>query len=245
MRGMKTFLVSLAAVTLLLAVASPVQADVGFESSTIRAGEPGDRVEVTIACGFCFPPCVGEPGRKHPPGNPTGTCMLGDEGGPPAFFQVWVTPVGNSLDPYTCGPGEWPPGTPPEGPCRSGSRPPHLPSFIYLGRAAPTSQAWDSGEFPRYRIIFGVPETRPGLYKYVLFCDSCIDGPRGSLVDDRGRAAGPLRVLPPVATASGAGGGGALPWIGAGLVAGALALGASVLLRRGRAARGPQAGRAA
>jgi hypothetical protein len=238
---MKTFVAPLAAVTLLFTVASPACADVGFESSSRKAGAPGDRVQVTIACGFCFPPCVGEVGDKHPPGDRNGTCMLGSEKAPPASFQVWITPVSHSLDPYVCGPGEWAPGESPTGPCRAGSRPPHLPSFIYLGRAVPPRQAQDSGELPRYRLTFGVPQTRPGLYKYVLFCDSCVGGPRGSLVDDRGRAAGPLRVLPPVATASG-GGGGALPWVAAGL-AGALALAAG-LLRRGRAARGPQAGSA-
>ena len=47
---------------LLLAVASPAQADVGVESSSRAAGAPGDPVELTLGCGFCFPPCVGEPG---------------------------------------------------------------------------------------------------------------------------------------------------------------------------------------
>lgn len=240
---MKTLTASLAALTLLLAGAVPAQADVGFESSTRTAGEPGDRVEVTIGCGFCLPPCVGEPGDKHPPGNRRGSCMLDSKKAPPASFQVWVTPVGQSLDPYICGPGEWPPGEHPQGPCRAGSRPPHLPSFIHLGRAIPQPRAADPREIPRYRLIFGVPEARPGLYKYVLFCDSCVDGPRGSLVDDRSRAAGPLRVLPPVANASGgSGGGGDLPWIGAGMLAGALVLVAGLLLRRRRATGGPQAG---
>ena len=196
---MKTLTASLSALILLLAVAVPAQADVGFVGSTDRAGAPGDRIEVTIGCGFCFPPCVGEPGDKHAPGDPHGICNPGNHGGPPASFQVWITPVGHSLDPYICGPGERVPGAPPQGPCRAGSRPPHLPSFIHLGRAMPQRRGVDSKEIPRYRLIFAVPEARPGLYKYVLFCDSCVDGPRGSLVDDRGRAAGPLRVLPAIA----------------------------------------------
>jgi hypothetical protein len=215
----------------------PAQADVGFESSSRKAAAPGDRVDLTIGCGFCFPPCVGEPGHRHPPGDPTGGCMP-RKGRPPASFSVWLTPVNHSLDPYVCGPGEYPEDDP-AGPCRSGSRPPRLPSFIYLGRAVPPRGSDKPADrprhyFPRYRLIFAVPEVRPGRYKYVLFCDTCVDGPRGSIVDDRAGAAGPLRVLPPIATASGGGGGGALPWIGAGALAAFLAIGAGFLLRRGR-----------
>jgi len=240
---MKTSLAALAALSLLLLAAAPAPADVGFAGSTARDGEPGDRVAVTVGCGFCFPPCVGEPGDMHPPGSRRGACMPGKEG-PPASFEVWITPVDHSLDPYVCGPGEWPPGEPPRGPCR-GSRPPHLPSFIFLGRAMPQPRQPDSREIPRYRLDFGVPEARPGLYKYVLFCDACIDGPRGSLVDDRGRAAGPLRILPAAAQASGGGDlGEARPWIGAGMIAAGLALAATLLLRRGRAAGRAQAGSA-
>jgi hypothetical protein len=239
---MKT-LTSLAALTLLLAIAAAARADVGFEDASRRAGEPGDRVELTVGCGFCFPPCVGEPGHRHPAGDLHGTCMPGNRGKPPASFQIWLTPRKRSLDPFVCGPGEYP-----GGPCRTGSRPPHLPSFIYLGRAVPPRGSDEPADrprdyLPRYRLIFKVPETRPGSYKYLLFCDSCVDGPRGSIVDDRSRAAGPLRVLPPIATANGGGGGGMLPWVGAGALVAILALYTAIRLRRGRV-RGPHAERA-
>jgi hypothetical protein len=222
---------------LLLAVASSAQADVGFESASRRAGSPGDRVELTIGCGFCFPPCVGEPGRRHAPGDSNGYCMLGNRGGPPASFPVWLTPLRHSLAPYVCDAGA--------NRCEPGSsRPPHLPSLIYIGRAVPAAPGGDEAhEIPRYRLTFGVPEVRPGRYKYVLFCETCVDGPRGSLIDSATTAAGRLRVLTPIATASAGGDGGTLPWIAAGACAALLALGAAVL-RRGRGAR-PQAGRAA
>jgi hypothetical protein len=237
-KGMKTT-AAIAALSfvLLLAVASPAQADVGVVSSSRAAGAPGDPVELTLGCGFCFPPCVGEPGHRHPVGAEHGTCMLGTRRGPPASFLIWLTPLRHSLKPYVCGRGEG---------CEPGSsRPPHLPSFIYLGRAVPIAPGGDEGlEIPRYRLVFGVPEARPGRYKYVIFCDACIDGPRGSLIDSHTIAAGRLRVLAPIATASAGGGGDRLPWIGAGALATVLALGTGFLLRRGRATR-PQTGPAA
>ena len=222
---------------LLLAVASPAQADVGVVSTSRAAGAPGDPVELTLGCGFCFPPCAGEPGHRHPRGDLHGTCMLDSHREPPASFLIWLTPLKHSLKPYVCGSGE---------DCEPGSsRPPHLPSFIYLGRAVPTAAGGDGGrEIPRYRLAFGVPEARPGLYRYVIFCDACIDGPRGSLTDSHTIAAGRLRVLTPIATAGAGGGGVGLRWIGAGALAAILALGTGFLLHRGRAT-GAQAGPAA
>jgi hypothetical protein len=221
----------------LLAVASPAQADVGVESASRAAGAPGKPVELTLGCGFCFPPCVGEPGHRHPAGDLHGPCMLGTRGGPPASFLIWLTPLKHSLKPYLCGRGE---------DCELGSsRPPHLPSFIYLGRAVPTApDGVQSHAIPRYRLVFGVPETRPGRYKYVIFCDACIDGPRGSLIDSHTIAAGRLLVLAPTATAASGGGGNRLRWIGAGALAAILGLGTGFLLWRGRATRA-QAGRVA
>lgn len=219
---------------LLLAAAPAAPADVGIVSSSRAAGTPGDPVELTLGCGFCFPPCVGGPGHRHPQGGLHGICMLDGRREPPASFPIWLTPLTHSLKPYLCRPGE---SCEPES-----SRPPHLPSFIYLGRAVPIAAGGREGHgIPRYRLTFGVPETRPGRYKYVIFCDACIDGPRGSLTESQTIAAGHLRVLTPIATA-GAGGGGVGPgWIGAGALAAILTLGTGLLLRRGRAP-GPQAG---
>ena len=217
---------------LLLAVASSAQADVGVVSASRAAGDPGTPVELTLGCGFCFPPCVGGSGHRHAPGDPHGACMLDSHREPPPSFPIWLTPLKHSLKPYVCGRGE---------DCVPGSsRPPHLPSFIYLGRALPIAPG-DGHEIPRYRLAFGVPEVRPGRYKYAIFCDACIDGPRGSLTDSHTIAAGRLRVLAPVATADAGGGRGPLPWIGAGAIVAILALGVGLFLRRSRAT-GPETG---
>ena len=214
--------------SLFLVFAPSASADVGIVSASPRGGAPGGRVELTLGCGFCFPPCVGEPGHRHPPGDLHGTCMLGTHGGPPAAFAIWLTPIGHSLAPFKCRPGQA---------CEAGSsRPPHVPSFIFLGRAVPMRESDEPHSYPRYRLIFGVPEARPGLYKYVIFCDSCFAGPRGSLISFPGDPR--LRVRPsdaPVATT----GSGAGPWIAAGILAAVVALGAGLVVRRGRPA-GPQ-----
>jgi hypothetical protein len=206
-----------------LTVAGPARADVGFESVSRHAGSPGDRVDLTIGCGFCFPPCVGRLGHQHPPGERSGACMLGSRRGPPASFPVWLTPLRHSLDRYTCDLGEG---------CRPGARPPRLPSFVYLGRAAPRpDELADRHGVPRYRLIFGVPEASPGRYKYVLFCEACVEGPRGSLIESPTLAAGRLRVLPRIATASDDAGG-SLPWLGVGVLTAIAALGGGRWLAR-------------
>jgi hypothetical protein len=124
--------------------------------------------------------------------------MLGSRGRPPASFPVWLTRPGDSL--------------------------------VFLGRAEPPAAgdepAGRRSDVPRYRLAFAVPEVPPGLYKYVLFCDACAEGPHGGLIDSPAVEAGRLRVLPPVATVGGGGGGGALPWLAAGGLAAALILGA-------------------
>lgn len=231
----KAAIAALALFALSLAAASPAPADVGVVSAKPATGASGDRVELTLGCGFCFPPCVGEPGDRHPPGEQHGVCMPGDHGAPPASFKIWLTPLGHSLRPYRCRSGHS---------CEAGSsRPPHLPSFVYLGRALPVPAGGAQARaVPRYRLGFGVPEAKPGRYKYVVFCDACVDGPRGSLIEDR-TAAGRLRVLPAQApTAAAAGSAGAGPWVAGGIAAAVLALGAGFfLLRRG----GPAARRSA
>jgi hypothetical protein len=245
MRSTAALATAIAALVLLVfALAPPAQGDVGFEGASRAAGAPGKRVALTIGCGFCFPPCTGEPGHRHPPADMHGACMLGDHGGPPASFAVWLTPVSHSLDRYTCDPGEDPPGKHPRGPCRSGSRAPHLPSFTYLGLAMPVRGPDEIADgsrhrVPRYRLIFGVPELSPGRYRYVLFCDACVEGPRGSLVADRG-IAGPLRVLPATATASAGGGIGLLPWSGVAILAAALIVAGGLLIRRGKGEARPE-----
>lgn len=210
-------------------LASPARGDVGIESVSRQAGVAGDPARLTLGCGFCLSPCVGGPGRHHPPRDFHGACTLGARAKPPVAFPIWLTPLKHSLGPYRCRPADA---------CVPGSaRPPHLPSFTYLGRAVYEPDLTESGDVPRYRIVFQVPPVRPGRYKYVIYCDACYDGPRGSLIDDR-TAAGRLRVLP---TGAGAdhGGGGSGPWIGGGIAAAILLLTLGFLLRRNMAA-GPQ-----
>ena len=234
MKKTATTIAAVLSLALVLSAAGRAQADVGIESASRSLGTPGQRVELTVGCGFCFPPCVGKPGHRHPPGDLHGACMLGTRGGPPAAFPVWLTPLSHSLKPYECRSAT-------EG-CEPGSaRPPHLPSFIYLGRAVPVPRGDGANEVPRYRLVFGIPKARPGRYKYVLFCDACFAGPRGSLIDDRTLAAGRLRVLPanPAVAVAGESGGAAL-WIAGGALVAALAIGAGLFVRRARGGARPE-----
>lgn len=216
---------------------SPAKGDVGVERVSRLAGAPGDSVRLTLGCGFCFPPCVGEPGHRHPPGGPHGFCMLGTRAKPPAAFPVWLTPLRHSLASYRCGSDDA---------CAPGSsRPPHLPSFIYLGRAvrALGPDPAGRGGIPRYRLRFQVPSVPPGRYKYVIFCDVCVAGPRGSLIDSRTISAGRLRVrLSDSSGGAGLGGSDSGPWIAAGAIAaGILALVGGFLVQRYRV-RGAEIG---
>jgi hypothetical protein len=202
---------------ILLFAAAGARADIGFESASRAAAAPGDPVRVTVGCGFCLPHCVGEPGERHPPGRGDGACMLGHRSGPPASFPVWLTASDTPLEPHRCGPRML---CPPES-----ARPPRLPSFVHLGRAA------HRGESPHYDLRFRVPDVPAGAYKYVLYCDTCVDGPRGNLLESSHLAAGRLRVL----TESDPDRPGPRPWIVGGLLAAIAVPGAGLLARRRRA----------
>lgn len=207
---------------LLLLTASAARADVGVESASDSSAAPGKQIRVTIGCGFCYPSCVGRPGHRHPPGRARGVCMLGGRSGPPTGFGIWLMPLTHSLAPYRCAASR---------PCPPGSsRPPHLPSFTYLGRAGPASGPGRLGprEIPRYVLRFRVPELMPGRYKYVIYCGTCVDGPRGSLVATGSTPAGRLEVTPPASS----GGGGSHVWIAGGIVA-AIALWVLAIYRGG------------
>ena len=201
---------------------STARADIGFESASRSSAAPGERVKVTVGCGFCFPNCPGRPGHRHPPGSPHGVCMLGGRPGPPTGFGIWLTPVAHSLDRNRCeGSRACPPGS---------SRPPHLPSFTYLGRAERASVPSRLGplEIPRYVLRFRVPAIPPGPHKYVLYCATCVDGPRGSLVESVPGPAGRLQV----GGSRSSSGGGSHAWIAG--VAAAIAVPALGLLVRRR-----------
>jgi hypothetical protein len=186
------WIASLCGLALLLAHADPSAADIGFGHFSRHEAAPGESVSVSIGCGFCIPRCVGKPGQRHPPGRRDGSCILGGPARRPTGFPVWLTPLDHELGPYP-------------GPCERsakrcppGSRPPHLPSFTYLGRAGRASSV-EGVEVPRYALRFRLPEVEPGRYKYVLYCGSCYRGPGGVVIDsavfsDGGLGAGVLTV---------------------------------------------------
>jgi len=145
-------------------------ADVGVERVSRFAGSPGDTVELTIGCGFCFPPCEG------PQGDRSGVCMPGVEPPPPSF-PVSLVPIEQVPRPHRCGPRRI--CTP------QASGPPRRAPFTLLGWAKPV-QAQTSGqrhlgggfghgaiEPPRYMLDFHIPDLRPGVYSYVIYCGVC------------------------------------------------------------------------
>jgi len=167
--------VALAAVLMALA-AMPAHADVGVEKVNRHGGAPGTSVTLTLGCGFCFPPCVGPKGQRHPKGFDHGPCMLGTKKDPPAWFGVSVVPRSRAPQLLECGPNALcPPST---------LAPPRRAPFTYLGRAIPPPGGNDpeSGDPPRYLLDFTIPDLRPGAYAYEIWCGVCAAGREGSLI---------------------------------------------------------------
>jgi hypothetical protein len=176
--SMRRLPVALLSLSLFLAMAPAAQADVGVERVSRLAGAPGAAVELTIGCGFCFPPCEG------PQGDRSGVCMPGVEPPPPSF-PVSLVPVEKVPRPYRCGPRRL---CTPEAPA-----PPRRAPFTLLGWAKPAPPAddrWPLGggfghgtiEPPRYALEFQIPDLRPGTYSYVIYCATCQRGEGGSLI---------------------------------------------------------------
>jgi hypothetical protein len=209
-----------------LLVPQPANADVGIESVRPSAGVPGDAVEVTVACGFCFPPCSESPRAAN------ATCMPARWARPPQkySFPILLVPTKHRLAPHGCGPNAL---------CAPTSV--GVPSgrpFIRLGRALPAFGSGDierTGAMPRYRLRFRIPAVKPGLYHLVIY-----SGPKdrqGALVADARRwqlwvrrpdPVTPARDDAPSATA----------WVGGG--AAAVALVAMTLIYRRRARPHPR-----
>jgi hypothetical protein len=160
---------------LLLAV-TPADAAVGVEKVSRGGGEPGDPVTLTLGCGFCFPPCVGPKGERHPKGFDHGPCMLGTKRDPPASFGISLVSRSRAPQLVECGTG--PICTP------STLGPPHRAPYSFLGRAVPPPGGNDpgSGEPPRYLLQFEIPNLQPGSYVYEVWCGACEKGARGSLI---------------------------------------------------------------
>jgi hypothetical protein len=190
-------------------VVSPqrARADVGIVNVSPRAAAAGDSVQVTVGCGYCFPPCPASP-----------TCMPSRRARPPEqySFPILLVPSRVSLAPHKCAPINHRTKQRVEGLCPpiSVGLPRRRP-FIYLGRALPVSSRDDlqrHGGFPRYRLRFRIPAVKPDLYRLVI-CSGCARGRRGSLItaDRPGQL---LRVRPDPAAAGHGGGPGAGGWAG-------------------------------
>jgi hypothetical protein len=170
------------AVSLLLAggaVWSAVtEADVGIESVSPRAGQPGQHVVLTVGCGACRSAAIVN-GPAHPP----------------ADFPIFLIPAAQAPRIVPC------PGSS-SGLCAPSSvGPPSGDPFVPLGRAKPTFRERDLARtpMPRYRLRFRIPEVEPGSYTLVIYCGSCYRGPRGSLIAYPQDPGWRLRVLQPSA----------------------------------------------
>jgi hypothetical protein len=180
-----------------LALGGVARADVGVMSTSRAAGAPGDQARVTLGCGFCFPPCKGPKGEKHPAGFDHGPCMIGTHGAPPPdSFGISLVPLASAPKPRPCGPDAL---CSPQAPS-----PPSNAPYSYLGRATPPPRGNnpEHGAVPRYSLTFRIPRLAPGTYAYVIWCDACVKGSGGSLVADPGGRRWRLHVRSPGRAAS-------------------------------------------
>ena len=172
-------LVALAVVSLAWVRAEPGVADIGVWSVSETSGEPGERVDLFVACGGCVP------------GIPGGALV-----GP--RLPVSLLPLRNSLYRGQCPSGLCTP-TAPTPPTAS----PYLPlgvahpllgderapeTAVRLGIPVP-SAVRDHGESAirgwlanMNRLRFQVPDAKPGRYKFVIYCRGCVGGPEGGLI---------------------------------------------------------------
>ncbi len=225
-------------VAAVLVSAQPAKADVGIVRVSPSAGVAGDSVQVTVGCGYCFPPCPASP-----------TCMPSRRARPPGeySFPILLAPSRVSLAPHRCAPINHRTKQRVVGLCDPVSVGlPRRRPFIYLGRALPAFSRDDlerPGTFPRYRLRFRIPTLKPGLYRFVI-CAGCARGRRGSLITNAyPRRSGFFRVLRAdrPATAAHGGGSGLARWIAGAAVAVILLAVGFVYWRRATAGRGVRA----
>ena len=163
-----------------LAVGS-ASAAVGVEKVDRRGGAPGDEVTLTLGCGFCFPPCEGPKGERHPRGFDHGPCMLDTKKDPPRL----VRHLGRSAL-ERAGASQM------RAARRSARRltaaPPRRAPYTFLGLAVPPpgGNNPEHGDPPRYLLHFTIPRLPAGAYAYVIWCDACAGGGRGSLIASPG-----------------------------------------------------------
>jgi hypothetical protein len=196
-RTTRAILSCVVALTLLALSAASARADVGVMSVSRGGGAAGDEITVTLGCGFCFPPCKGPKGERHPAGFKRGTCMLGTDGAePPESFAISLVALDHAPRPHRCGP---------DALCMPEvSAPPHRGPYRYLGEAVPPARGNnpEGGDIPKYSLDFKIPHLAPGIYTYVIYCDVCLKGRKGSLIADPNGLLWRLRVTAPRATAN-------------------------------------------
>jgi hypothetical protein len=152
--------------------------DVGVEKASRHAGRAGQEVRLTLGCGFCFPPCKGPKGQRHPEGFEKGPCMLGTHTEPPASFGISLLPKERAEALLRC--------QMRKRSCPSPTRPPRRGHYRFLGEAVPPpgGNNPEHGDPPRYLLSFQIPRLPAGEYSYVIWCDVCLGGKAGWLITD-------------------------------------------------------------
>jgi hypothetical protein len=146
-----------------------------------------------------------------------------------ASFPVSLIPVKSAPRPHPCGENAL---------CNpTAAGPPRDGPFVFLGSTSGGRPLYSGADRvgSKSDLRFGVPELVPGGYAFVIFCASCVRGPRGSLLDDT-RPGQLLRILPSEASSDSSAGGDTNWWFVGGIAAIGLAIGGVLLLRRRRAA---------
>jgi hypothetical protein len=171
--------VSVGLVSLALFRSEPAAADIGVWSLSETSGEPGELVDLFVACGGCVP------------GIPGGALV-----GP--RLPVSLLPLRSSLYRRQC----------PSGLCTpTAPTPPAAPPYLPLGVAVPLrgdERTLEGAErlgapipdaISRHgrvaiqhwlanmnRLRFQIPDAKPGPYKFVIYCRGCVKGPEGALI---------------------------------------------------------------
>jgi hypothetical protein len=148
------FLVSLIAALVLLA-APAAMADLGVEKVNRTGGRPGESVKLTVGCGACAAAGAGDI----------------------ASFPISLVPAGKVPRPHRCGPNAL---CPP----RVRAVPQQAP-FTYLGEALLLRGDENVDKpYPLYVLDFTIPQLPAGIYTYVIYCDTCVDGRAAALITE-------------------------------------------------------------
>lgn len=191
----------------LLLAQGSASGDVGVTNRSPAVAAPGDQVSVTVKAASSI---------SVPNGAPN--------------YPLSLVPVNRA--PAPCRPAP--------APCPMPKAPPRSPPYTYLGLA---KRLPGSNPVKTYRLRFRVPQLKPGTYVFVIFNhDLRSPGSRGGLVVSSADRVDRLRVVAGRADGvgpphGGSGPGDSLPWAFAGVAVVVLALGSTILIRRGRRVR--------